>query len=134
MESIAVAAAVIESQGKFLITQRLKTSHLGHLWEFPGGKIEPGESVEACLIRECREEIGVLVKPLKKLEELEHTYPEVNVHLLFWLCEIVSGIPRPLECADCRWVKPEELKHFEFPEADRELIKVLAASHQQEVP
>jgi 8-oxo-dGTP diphosphatase len=129
MKSFEVAAAVISSQGKFLITRRLKTSHLGHCWEFPGGKIEPGESVEACLIRECQEEIGVLVKPLKKLQELKHTYPEMKVHLHFWLCEIVSGLPQPLECADCRWVKPEELKQFEFPEADRKLIEVLAASH-----
>jgi len=123
---IRVVACIIERGGKFLITRRLKHSHLGHLWEFPGGKIEPGETLEACGIRECREEIDVEVKPLELVQELVHAYPEKSVHLYFLRCEFVAGEPKALQCADWRWVKPEDLSEFEFPEADKEIIKALS--------
>ena len=121
-----VVACIIEHQNKFLITQRLKRSHLGHLWEFPGGKIEAGESLEACAIRECREELGIEVKPLALEAEVQHNYPEISVHLYFMHCQWVGGEPKALECADWRWLGPEELKDYEFPEADKEIINKLS--------
>lgn len=125
--SIEVVAAVIEKDGKFLITKRLERSHLGHCWEFPGGKLHPGESLEDCVVRECREEIDVLIKPLRKIKELWHTYPEITVHLHFFLCELISGEPRTVECADLVWARPNELSNYEFPEADKTILQELTA-------
>ncbi|HCU25480.1 MAG TPA: 8-oxo-dGTP diphosphatase MutT [Deltaproteobacteria bacterium] len=124
-DTLQVVACVIERDGEFLITKRLKTSHLGHCWEFPGGKLEAGESLATCAIRECREEIAVEVKPLRLLQEVFHAYPEKNVQLYFVLCELVSGTPQAVECADWRWVQPAQLSHYEFPEADKGIIESL---------
>jgi mutator protein MutT len=123
---LRVVACIIEHDGKFLITQRLKRSHLGHLWEFPGGKIEAGESLEDCAIRECREELDIEVRPLDLLQEIQHDYPEVSVHLYFMRCEWVGGEPKAIECADWRWLRADELSGYEFPEADREIIRQLS--------
>lgn len=120
---VQVVACVIERQGEFLITKRLQTSHLGHCWEFPGGKIEPGESLAECAVRECLEEIDVEVKPLKLIREVRHSYPEKSVHLYFVLCIILSGEPKAIECADWRWVHPRQFPEFEFPEADKQIIQ-----------
>lgn len=120
---IQVVACVIERGGEFLITKRLKTSHLGHCWEFPGGKVEPGESLAQCAIRECREEIGVEIKPLKLIQDLRHDYPEKSVHLYFVLSIILSGEPKAIECADWRWVQPRQFSDFEFPEGDKKIIQ-----------
>jgi mutator protein MutT len=125
---IRVVACVIQRDGKFLITKRLKHSHLGHLWEFPGGKIEVGETIEDCGVRECQEEIDVKVKPLHILQEIEHDYPEVSVHLYFLLCELVSGEPKAIHCADWVWAKPEDLNQYEFPAADKKIIENLIQS------
>jgi mutator protein MutT len=125
---IQVVACVIERQGEFLITKRLKTSHLGHCWEFPGGKVEAGETLAECAIRECLEEIDVTVKPLKLIQDLRHSYPEKSVHLYFVLCELSSGTPKAIECADWRWVHPRQLGNYEFPEADKEIIRSLQAT------
>ena len=124
-KQIRVAAAIIKHHGQYLITQRMKQSHLGHLWEFPGGKLEANESAEDCVIRECVEEIGVQVRPLFLLQEVEHQYPEASLKLYFFVCELISGIPSPIECADLKWVNPNELQNFSFPEADLEIIKKL---------
>ena len=120
--ALKVVACVIEKDGRFLITKRMKHSHLGHLWEFPGGKIEADESIEDCAIRECMEEIAVRVKPLRLIEEVAHDYPERSVHLYFMLCELESGAPRAVECADWAWVKPEDFDRYEFPAADKGII------------
>jgi mutator protein MutT len=127
---VRVVACVIERDGKYLITKRLKHSHLGHLWEFPGGKVEPGETLEQCAVRECQEEIGVEVKPLKLVQEIVHDYPERSVRLYFIACELISGAPRAIHCADWRWVKPDELKNFEFPAADKKIIEGLVKAGQ----
>jgi len=123
---IRVAAAILQQDGKYLITRRHKHSHLGHLWEFPGGKLEKDESPEACIVRECREEIGIEVKPLRLFHEVQHSYPEVTVHLYFFICEIVSGNPQALDCAGIAWADAQELKNYEFPEADLDLIQTLS--------
>lgn len=126
MSAVRVAAAILQKDGKYLITRRHKHSHLGHLWEFPGGKLEAGETPEQCIVRECREEIDLEIKPLRVFKEVTHAYPEVTVHLYFIICEIVSGIPRPVDCAGIAWASSDELKNYEFPEADLELIQDLS--------
>ncbi len=123
--SIEVAAALIFDSDRLLIAQRPPGVHLEGLWEFPGGKREPGETYEACLLREIREELGceVLVGPM--LHESEHAYPEKCVRIRFFQCQLVSGIPEPLECAALRWVSQDSLGQFQFPEADMALIEQL---------
>ncbi|MDO8461636.1 MAG: 8-oxo-dGTP diphosphatase MutT [Deltaproteobacteria bacterium] len=122
---IEAVAAVIERDGLFLITKRLKESHLGHCWEFPGGKREKGETVEECAVRECQEEIGVVVEPIRYLKAVRYEYPEVKVFLHFVLCRLVSGEPQPIECAEPTWIRPEDFSKYEFPAADRSVIEGL---------
>lgn len=121
-KTVQVVACVIERGGEFLITKRLKTSHLGHCWEFPGGKLEPGESLEACARRECKEELDIEVRPMRLLQEVSHAYPDKSVHLYFVLCELSGGTPKAIECAEWRWVYPRQFPLFEFPEADRQIV------------
>jgi len=123
--SIEVAAALIFDSDRLLIALRPPGVHLEGLWEFPGGKREPGETYAACLLREIREELGceVLVGPM--LHESEHAYPEKSVRIRFFQCRVVSGMPEPLECAALRWVSQDSLGQFQFPEADLALIEQL---------
>ena len=122
---IEVSAALIFRAGKLLITQRHAKSHLGGLWEFPGGKREPGESFEACLVREIREELGVEISVGELFEEINHDYPEKSVHLKFFICELLAGEPQPLDCAAVKWIEPPELAAYEFPAADAQLLEWL---------
>ncbi len=122
---INAVAAVIERDGKFLITKRLETSPMGHCWEFPGGKIEAGETIEECAVRECREEIDVTVEPIRRLREEWYDYPHGRVHLRFVLCRLVGGEPRPVECREARWIEPSEFADYEFPPADVGVIESL---------
>ena len=123
--SIEVAAALIFDSDRLLIAQRPPGVHLEGLWEFPGGKREPGETYEACLLREIREELGCEVLVGSMLHESEHAYPEKCVRIRFFHCQLVSGIPEPLECTALRWVSTDSLGQFQFPEADQALIEQL---------
>jgi len=129
-QPIEVAAALIFHQGKLLITQRLAQAHLGGLWEFPGGKLEPGETWEACVIREIREELGVEIAVGALFESLTHAYPGKTVHLKFFTGTLVHGTPQPLGCAACRWINRTELDQFEFPAADAQLLAKLKSPQQ----
>ncbi len=122
--TIVVLAGVIEQDGAFLLTRRLKGSHLAGTWEFPGGKREPGESHEACLRRELEEELGVSAEVGGEILTITHAYAERTVELHFRRCTI-TGAPRALLGQQIRWVPREELHTLEFPEADRELIEQL---------
>lgn len=124
-EPIQVAAALIVREGRYLITQRNAGVHLSGLWEFPGGKREPGESLETCLRRELREELGIEVTEPVLFRVIRHAYQEKTVELHFFRCLLVSGLPRPLGCADLRWVTPEELTRFPLPAADQPLVEAL---------
>ena len=124
-QCIEVSAALIFRDGQLLITQRHAKSHLGGLWEFPGGKLEAGETFEQCLVREIREELGVEIAVGEMFEEVAHRYPEKSVHLKFFICRVVSGEPQPLDCAAVKWVKQTELADFEFPAADLRLLEKL---------
>src|SRR5690348_10010676 len=113
-----VAAALVFRNGKLLITQRPAEAHLGGLWEFPGGKREPGESFETCLSRELREELGMEVAVGQLVESVTHDYPDKTVHLKFFRCRWVRNEPEPLGCLALKWVAPAELADYEFPAAD----------------
>jgi 8-oxo-dGTP diphosphatase len=125
---IEVSAGLIFRNGQLLITQRHADSHLGGLWEFPGGKREAGESFEECLVRELREELGIEVSVGQLLESITHTYPEKVVQLKFFMCSLISGEPRPLDCAAVQWVNREGLVKYQFPAADEKLLKRLSDS------
>ena len=126
---IEVSAALIFHGGKLLITQRHASAHLGGLWEFPGGKREPGETFEQCLVREIREELGVEISVGKMFEDIFHDYPDKSVHLKFFLCRLVAGDPQPLDCAALKWVTPPELAGIQFPAADGRLLEKLTKPH-----
>lgn len=122
MTIIDVAAALVFRDGKLLLTQRNPGSHLGGLWEFPGGKREIHETFEECLLRELREELGIEVTVGPVLESITHSYPEKTVHLRFFRCSLVRNEPQALECAAFVWVSASELLQYSFPEADARLL------------
>ena len=122
---VEVSAALIFRDGKLLITQRHADAHLGGLWEFPGGKREPNETFEQCLVREIREELGLEISVGELFEEVVHAYPEKTVRLKFFICKILSGEPQPLDCAAVKWVTKAELATVDFPAADARLLKKL---------
>ena len=123
--TIDVVAAVIRRDGRILITQRLDNVHLARLWEFPGGKVEAGESFEVALSREISEELGVKIRVKEEFFTTEHDYPGKSVRIHFFSCTLDEGEPAALDVADLRWVSPAELSQFEFPPADAELIALL---------
>jgi mutator protein MutT len=124
---IEVSAALIFRGGRLLITQRRADAHLGGCWEFPGGKREPAETFEQCLVREIREELGVEIVVGELFDEILHTYPEKSVHLKFFRCQLLSGEPQPLDCAAVKWIQKEGLDTHEFPAADARLLQKLRA-------
>ena len=125
--AIVVLAAIIERDGRFLLTRRLKGTHLADLWEFPGGKCEPGETHDACLRRELLEELGVASEIGEEILVTEHSYPERTVRLHFRRCQLQDE-PRPLLGQAMRWASRDELTSIDFPAADRELIELLTSS------
>jgi mutator protein MutT len=117
-----VSAALIFRGGNLLITQRPAKAHLGGLWEFPGGKREPNETFEQCLVREIREELGVEISVGELFESVTHAYPEKTVHLKFFVCRLMDGEPQPLGCEAVQWAGPSELEDYAFPAADARLL------------
>jgi mutator protein MutT len=122
---IVVTAAVIEHEGRYLVTRRQRGVHLEGYWEFPGGKCEPGESLAACLRRELREELGADAMIDEEILAVTHHYPEKSVELHFIACRLL-GEPTPLLGQEMRWVAQGKLRSLAFPPADDELIAVLA--------
>jgi|DewCreStandDraft_1066081.scaffolds.fasta_scaffold00735_22 mutator protein MutT len=122
---VEVSAALLFQGGRLLITRRPMGSHLGGLWEFPGGKREPGETFEACLQRELREELGIRVAVGPCWATVEHAYPERTVEIRFFLCRLLSGQPRPLGCSAIKWVGRQTLRRHRFPAADTAILERL---------
>src|SRR6266446_2050060 len=128
LQVIDVAAVLIFRDGKLLITQRPADAHLGGLWEFPGGKREPNETFEECLVRELREELGIEVTVGELVEALTHEYPEKTVHLKFFRCKWQQNEARPLGCSAFKWICQRDLAAYDFPAADALLLEKLRSS------
>jgi mutator protein MutT len=118
--------AVIERSGSVLLTLRPAGTHLAGHWEFPGGRIEPGETPEACIVRELREELGVETCVLGRMGTIDHDYPDRRVRLHGFRCGILSGEPRPLASEALRWVPRGDLGNIRLPAADVAVIEWLA--------
>ena len=124
-QSVEVSAGLVFRSGKLLIALRHDDAHLGGLWEFPGGKREPGETFEECLARELREELGVEVSVGELFETLTHDYGDRCVHLKFFLCRLARGEPQMLGCAAVKWITRDGLDAHDFPAADAQLLERL---------
>ena len=120
---IEVTAAVIYRDGKFLICQRPKGKNCELLWEFPGGKIEHGETGEQSIIRECLEELGITLRVLRKLTDVTYDYPDCTVHLQFFITEVVSGEFSRKEHNAFAWITAEELERYQFCPADAKMLE-----------
>ena len=120
-----VVAALIWDTNKFLICQRPAHKARGLLWEFVGGKVEPGETKEQALIRECREELAVTLAVKDVFMEVDHQYPDLHVHLTLFNGSILEGIPQMLEHNDIRWITTQEIPQYEFCPADEEILRRL---------
>lgn len=118
-------AGLVIHDGKFLIAKRPPDVHLGGLWEFPGGKMEPGESLENCLRRELREELGIVVGEARLFRVISHRYSDRTIDLHFLTCSLEEHSQKPSESDVLRWVSPEELPHFIFPPANSLLLAEL---------
>lgn len=125
MSPTLVAAAVVIRDGKILLTKRPPKGHLPDLWEFPGGKLESGESPEAAVVRECAEEIGVVVRPIDILDVTHHRYDSKTVLLLFYECELVAGEVEHREVTAHAWVTAAELRNYPLPPADVNVVAKL---------
>lgn len=128
--TVRVVAALIPEpgdSGRFLVQQRLPGGSRALLWEFPGGKVEPGESDAEALARECREELDVELSVGRKLWEGRHTYPDLTVELVLYLAELRSGEPEPLGAHALRFHTPAEMRALPFCEADVPLLEDLIA-------
>lgn len=120
-----IPVAVIIEGPKILISQRVPEDSFGGYWEFPGGKVELGETMEQGLIREIQEELGVQIIITRKRMVITHPYPHRTIRLHCYDCQLTSGEPRAIECADWKWVFPQELAAFLFPPASAQLIQSL---------
>lgn len=129
---VQVAAALIWRGNRFMICQRPTNKTRALEWEFVGGKAEKGETLEQALKRECMEEIGVSVKVNDIFMELDHTYPDITIHLTLFNAEIESGEPKKLEHNDIKFILPEEIPQFEFCPADKEILEKLIKDYNRE--
>ena len=120
-----VVAALIWDEKRFLACQRPAHKARGLLWEFVGGKVEPGETKEQALIRECQEELAVTVAVQNVFMEVDHVYPDLTVHLTLFNASISEGVPQKIEHNDLRWITVEEIDQYEFCPADEEILRRL---------
>ncbi|MCX7683444.1 MAG: (deoxy)nucleoside triphosphate pyrophosphohydrolase, partial [Anaerolineae bacterium] len=121
------AAVLVRDDGCVLVTQRHAEDMLGGLWEFPGGKREDGETLQECLAREMREELGIEIAADELLSVVEHAYSHFRITLYAFCCRLISGTPRCLDCAALRWATPAELDTLPMSVADRKIARALQA-------
>ena len=128
MARVEVAAGLIrDERGRYLLARRPAGTHLAGIWEFPGGKREPGESLEECLRRELLEELGAAFQVGERVDTIEWTYDATTIVLSFFRCTLQAGSIRPLTADTLAWVAPEDLGDYELPPADHALIERLRA-------
>jgi len=120
-----VVAALIWDQNKFMICQRPANKARGLLWEFVGGKVEPGETKEQALMRECQEELAITLSVGEPFMDVVHEYPDLTVHLTLFNAAIASGIPQKREHNDIRWITVDEIPEYDFCPADETILKRL---------
>jgi mutator protein MutT len=118
-------AVIWNDRRQILIDKRRHNGDMGGLWEFPGGKIEPGETVEECIAREIQEELGIKIEVGDRLITINHTYPNFQVTLIVHHCHHLKGEPQPIECSEVRWVELSDLEKYAFPEANIQIIEAL---------
>lgn len=126
-----VVAALLCDGDRFFIAQRPEHKARGLLWEFPGGKVEPGESREQALVRECREELDVTISVGDSFYEVEHVYPDITIHLTLFLARVVQGTPRQLEHAAFAWITPQEIPDYAFCPADEEILEAIERRYEE---
>jgi len=122
-----IVAAVIRDRGRILIDRRPDTGLLANLWEFPGGKVEPGEALTDALIREIREEVGLTIDVGDEIARIRHAYSHFKITMHVFNARRIAGTAKPLACAAVRWVKPAELANYPFPRANQKLLPKLLA-------
>ena len=124
---LVAACALVDADGRVLIAQRPQGKQLAGLWEFPGGKVEPGETPEECLIRELREEIGIETKIacLAPLTFASHSYDDFHLLMPLYVCRRFEGIAVPKEGQTLKWVRPRQMRDYPMPPADAPLIPFL---------
>ena len=121
-----IGVAVINNQqGQILIDRRKESGQMGGLWEFPGGKIEPGETVEECIQREIKEELDIEIAVGDRLTTITHNYETFKVTLYIHDCQYISGKPQPLECEEILWVEPEQIDRYQFPAANSKIVSLI---------
>ena len=120
---VEVVAALIWDKDKFLVCQRPVNKARALLWEFVGGKVEQGETKEQALIRECKEELNITVKPNDVFMEVVHEYSDITVHLTMFNAEIVECVPQKLEHNDIKWITPDNIQNYNFCSADLVLLR-----------
>ena len=118
-------AVIYNNQGQILIDRRLNKGLMGGLWEFPGGKLEEGETIEECIKREIKEELDIEINVGNHLITINHDYTKFKVSLIVYLCTHLKGIPQAIECSEIKWVNVDELNNFTFPEANIGIINAL---------
>ncbi|MBD6617640.1 8-oxo-dGTP diphosphatase MutT [Komarekiella sp. 'clone 1'] len=123
-------AVIWNDQEQILIDRRRPEGAMGGLWEFPGGKIELGETIKECIQREIAEELGIVIEVGEHLITIDHTYTDLRVTLTVHHCRHLTGVPQPLECDEIRWVNLKELDKFTFPKANVQIIAALKQSKQ----
>lgn len=126
-----VVAALIWDGDKFMACQRPANKARGLMWEFVGGKVEPGETREQALVRECREELAVTVSVGDVFMEVVHEYPDLTVHLTLFHATITEGEPQKLEHNDIRWITPAEISQYDFCPADQEILREIIRKYPE---
>jgi 8-oxo-dGTP diphosphatase len=127
-----VVAALVWDHNKFMICQRPAHKARGLLWEFVGGKVEPGETKEQALIRECQEELAVTLTVGSTFMDVTHEYPDLTVHLTLFNAEIAEGVPQMLEHSDIRWITVDEIDDYSFCPADETILTRIKEVHKNE--
>ena len=122
---VEVVAALIWDKDKFMICQRPANKARALLWEFVGGKVEPGETKEQALIRECKEELAITLAVGDVFMDVVHEYPDIKVHLTLFNATVTEGVPQKLEHNDIKWITPGEIPNYDFCPADEEILKEL---------